>query len=69
MSKYKLYYRRSDGKTIITEDDIVLYRRKNTEWIKETGFDSEFMAGDLALDNGYEFQKTFTKGELFLEFI
>lgn len=69
MSKYKLYYRRNDGETIITEDDIVLYRRKKASWVKVIGFDSEFMAGDLALDNGYELQQTLTKEELFVEFL
>ena len=69
MSVYKIYHRQQDNSTIITEDDIVRYKRKKDEWVKEIGFAYQFLAGDLALDNGYELQKTLTKGELFLEFI
>ncbi len=69
MSVYKLYYRRCDDKTLITENDIVMYRRKENTWVKEIGINYEFMVGDLALDNGFELQRKLTERELFVEFL
>ena len=74
MSGFKLYIHKN-GKEIITENDIIIYIRLNQQspWVKKDTFCmtffETFMAGDIALDNGFEFQNNLTQAEVFVELL
>ena len=71
LNKYKLYISNRDEKAVITRDDCVIYKKAapQTPWIKANPMCEEFMAGDLALDNGYEYQRDMSELELFAEML
>lgn len=70
MSVYKLYIHK-DGRQLITKNDFVFFKVSANKplWSKSNVLTSEFMAGDLALDNGFECKGKLTEAEVFAELL
>ena len=74
MSTYKLYVNNRNGERVIIKDDMVEWKEDHkgvrNRWTQLDQFPAGvFMAGDVALDNGYECKGKMTESEVFAELL
>ena len=75
MSKYHLFVNKTTGERIITKDDCIWKRIENDsqKWngigYLDNSIIGTFMAGDIALDNGFDWVSKLTEVEVFAEML
>ena len=70
MSEYRLYVR-ENGLRIITKDDLIEWRYNILDncWDRDGWIGKTFLAGDIALDNGFKYKGIITEEEIFAEML